>query len=82
MDQVLEKLAAIRTLSSAITPLAVDVHERALAIAQRYGYHLWDALIIAAALEARCDTLYSEDLRDGQKIDGLRIHNPFNGRRP
>jgi predicted nucleic acid-binding protein len=79
-DQVSEKLAAIRSLLAAVTPLTVEVHERALAIAQRYGYHLWDALIIAAALEAACGTLYSEDLQDGQQIEGLRIRNPFRRR--
>ncbi|WP_252263399.1 hypothetical protein [Paracidobacterium acidisoli] len=41
------------------------------------GYQIYDALVIAAALEAGCTTLYSEDMQDGQKIDGLTIRNPF-----
>ena len=43
------------------------------------GYHLplWDALIVRAAQPAGCSTLYSEDLQNGQVIDGLRIVNPF-----
>ena len=49
-----------------------------LALAERTGYQFCDELIVAAALEARCDTLFSEDLHDGQVIDGqLIIHNPF-----
>lgn len=36
-----------------------------------------DALIVAAALEAGCDRLLSEDLQHGPKIDGLRVENPF-----
>ncbi|HEY7499132.1 MAG TPA: hypothetical protein VH740_11495 [Vicinamibacterales bacterium] len=39
---------------------------------------MFDGLIAASALEADCDTLYSEDLQDGQVIDGrLTIRNPF-----
>ena len=48
-----------------------------LAIAERFGYHIFDALMIAAALEASSDTLYSEDLQNGQKIGKLTIRDPF-----
>jgi predicted nucleic acid-binding protein len=42
------------------------------------SFHIYDALIVASALEAECTTLYSEDLQDGQVIDGpLTIRNPF-----
>jgi predicted nucleic acid-binding protein len=42
------------------------------------SYNIYDALVVAAALEAGCATLYSEDLHDGQAIDGqLTIRNPF-----
>jgi predicted nucleic acid-binding protein len=52
--------------------------EAALGIAARTGYQFYDALIIAAALEAGCTTLFSEDLQDGQVINGgLTIRNPF-----
>lgn len=44
---------------------------------QRYKFHLWDALIIQAASRAGCSILYSEDLQSGQKVNGLRIVNPF-----
>ncbi|TDN40148.1 PIN domain-containing protein [Hymenobacter sp. UV11] len=47
-------------------------------LAQRYGFSWFDALIVAAALECGCDTLYSEDLSAGQLIEGsLRVVNPF-----
>jgi predicted nucleic acid-binding protein len=50
----------------------------ALKIAEDRGYGIYDALVIAAALEAGCTTLYSEDLQDGQVLDGkLTIRNPF-----
>ena len=37
----------------------------------------WDALICASALKAGATILLSEDMNAGQKIAGLRIHNPF-----
>ena len=50
---------------------------RSLDIQARYRYGFYDALIIAAALEGGCTRLYSEDLHDGQQIEGLTIENPF-----
>lgn len=38
---------------------------------------LWDALIVEAALEARCEVLYSEDLSNGQAFDAMTVRNPF-----
>jgi predicted nucleic acid-binding protein len=59
-------------------PISLDTHKGALAIAEKYGYGIYDALIAAAALEAGCKTLYSEDLQDGQIINRqLTIQNPF-----
>lgn len=72
-------LSGIRTLCD-IVPLDLATHDRALAIAKRYGFAFYDSLIVAAALDAGCDTLFTEDLQHGQTIDGaLRIVNPFLG---
>jgi|SRR6516225_5131283 predicted nucleic acid-binding protein len=57
--------------------LTIEIHERALDISERYGYSVFDSLIIAAALDCGAITLYSEDIHDGQTIDGLTIQNPF-----
>ncbi len=76
-EEVSESSAAIRVLCPSPKPITLDTHEAALRIAARYGYHIFDSLIIAAALEASCSTLYSEDMRDGQAIEGLTIRNPF-----
>jgi predicted nucleic acid-binding protein len=77
-NEVTEALDAIRILCSPPVPITISTHESALQIAQQHGYEIYDALIVAAALEARCATLYSEDLQDGQVIDGkLTIRNPF-----
>jgi predicted nucleic acid-binding protein len=59
-------------------PLTVEIHERGLEMLERYGYSLYDSMIIAAALQAGCRTLYSEDLQHGQLIEKrLKVVNPF-----
>lgn len=76
--EVLQALVAIRALCPAPRPITAATHEAALALAERMGYALYDALILAAALEAGCETVLTEDMRDGQVIDGrLTIRNPF-----
>jgi predicted nucleic acid-binding protein len=55
----------------------VALYNRAMSIRDRYQYAFYDGLIIAAALEAGCDQLLSEDLQAGQRIEGLTIVNPF-----
>ena len=72
-----EALANIRDLCSPPSPLTVETHAAALKIAKRYGFHIYDSLILASALENRCGILYSEDLQHGQKIESLTVQNPF-----
>jgi predicted nucleic acid-binding protein len=68
----------IRFLCPDVVPIKIETHEAAVRIAQRYGYRTYNSLIIASALEARCDVLYSEDLQDGQRIgERLTVRNPF-----
>ena len=63
---------------SRLHPLTPSALLSALDVADRYGFSHYDSLIIAAALEAGCTTLYSEDLQHGQVIDHrLTIINPF-----
>jgi predicted nucleic acid-binding protein len=77
-DEIGEALAAIRVFCPSTMPLTIETHEAGLRIAAQYQLHIYDALVAAAALEADCTTLYSEDLQDGQVIDGrLTIRNPF-----
>ncbi len=56
---------------------SVAFYKSGLEIQQRYQFSFYDSLIITAALEAGCSTLFSEDLQHGQKIEGLTIENPF-----
>lgn len=53
------------------------VFNEALSITERFKFSLWDSLIIAAALASGCDRLMSEDMSNGQTIEGLTIINPF-----
>jgi predicted nucleic acid-binding protein len=49
----------------------------ALSLHERYGYSYYDSLIIAAAIEGECEYLFSEDLQDGQTIEGVTIQNIY-----
>ena len=72
-----ELLGAVRGLLE-VRPVTVETHEKGLAYAERYGLAPYDAFIVAAAVEAGCKTLWSEDMHGGLLIDGrLRITDPF-----
>ena len=63
-----------------VLPLDEATLDRAAAVAIRCQLSHWDALIVASALLAGCDTLYSEDLQHGQVFDKqLTVVNPFLG---
>jgi predicted nucleic acid-binding protein len=76
-QETTEALSAIRELCEPPLALSIETHDAALKIAARYGYHVYDALILAAALEAGCDILYTEDMQHGQSIGPLTMCNPF-----
>jgi len=51
---------------------------RALAMQEKYGYSYYDCVMLASALDYDCNIIYSEDMSDGQVIEGrLKITNPF-----
>ena len=74
-DTVIRILESLE--SYPVLPVTEAVFWSALAIRKRYQISYWDSAIIAAAIELRCDTLYSEDLNHGQVYEGLRVVNPF-----
>jgi predicted nucleic acid-binding protein len=77
-SDVTSALDAIKTLCPAPVALTLATHDAALRLAAAHRYHIYDALIIAAALESECTVLYSEDLQSGRTIEGrLTIKNPF-----
>jgi predicted nucleic acid-binding protein len=54
-----------------------SLYGRALELTRRHSISWYDSLIVAAAIEADCRILYTEDLQHGQKFDNLRVQNPF-----
>jgi len=75
--EIRDALEPIRAVCK-IVPMTLDTHDLGLQVAERYGFSVYDALIVASALLADCETLCSEDLQGGQRIDGqLVIKNPF-----
>jgi len=77
-DRVIDSLIDVAALADRIIPLTFELHQLGLAVANRYDLQIYDAMIVAAALEADCDTLFSEDMHDGLVIeDRLIIRNPF-----
>lgn len=70
-------LGVIRGRFPVVAPLTEQTHAAALALARDHGFAFYDALIVAAAIEAGCDTLVSEDMQHGRTIDALTICDPF-----
>ncbi len=67
----------IRERFPEVLPLTAETHAAALALARDHSFAFYDALIVASAIEAGCDMLYSEDMQHGRSIGGLTIVNPF-----
>ncbi len=79
-SQVGTLLEPVRALCR-IEPLTEDTYGLGARLAVRYQFSVYDAMIVAAALLAGADTLYSEAMHDGLLVEGrLRIRNPFRAR--
>lgn len=75
--EIREVLQTVREVCK-VNFLTLETHDLGLQVAERYQFSFYDSLIVASALLAKCGTLYSEDLQDGQTIDGrLIVRNPF-----
>jgi predicted nucleic acid-binding protein len=74
----LDEFLDLFTSTFNIRSLDIDTFETGLIVSRRYGYQHYDSMIIAAALQAGCEKLYSEDMQHRQVIDKrLQIVNPF-----
>lgn len=70
-------LEGVRALCP-VEDMTIQTHDVGRALAERYGFSIYDAMIVASALVAGCTTLWSEDMQDGLLVEGrLRIVNPF-----
>ena len=75
--EIREVLGTVQSLCQ-VEPMTVATHERGLAIAERYGFSIYDSLIVAAALLGGCQVVWTDDLQDGQRIgDRLTVRNPL-----
>ena len=77
---VAEVKQVIKAINNCCTIVIVDCDtvNEALGIKEKYGYTYYDSLILASALESGCQRIFTEDMQDGQIIDGvLRIENVF-----
>ena len=75
--EIEEALSVLRTILDPPIPLTIEIHEAAVGLARNSGFSFYDSLIIAAAIRAGCRILYSEDMQDGQTVDGMTLRNPF-----
>lgn len=60
-----------------IVPIDLNMIEQGIDISILFHFSFWDALIIAAAEQANCTIIFSEDMNSGQTVRGVRIVNPF-----
>jgi predicted nucleic acid-binding protein len=75
-----EMMHALNDLSLLLEPplpLTLDLHRDAVDISRRYGFRIYDSLILSAAKAGGCPILYTEDLQNGQAIEGVLVRNPF-----
>jgi predicted nucleic acid-binding protein len=53
------------------------LYSEALQLQAQSGLSWYDSLIVSAAIQARCDFLFTEDMQHGQRFGSLRVANPF-----
>ena len=73
---------SLKYLNAVLAPLceiytSIDLYRKTIETSQRWKYSFYDSMIVTAAIQTNCSTLYSEDLQHGQKIEALTIVNPF-----
>ena len=77
-EQIKTYLDGIKSVCNSVVLIRLQTINQALNLKERYGYSFYDSLMLASAIEANCKTMFSEDMQDGQLINGsLRIVNPF-----
>jgi predicted nucleic acid-binding protein len=75
--QVDAALAVISELTAPVLPLTADIHAEAVKLARSNALAFYDALIVAAAADAGCRVLLSEDFQHGRRFGAVTIQNPF-----
>jgi len=75
--EIAAAVADVRAALDPVRPVGIDTWTAAVALAQQHRFSFYNSLILASALDAGCDTLLTEDLQAGRRIEGLVIVNPF-----
>jgi predicted nucleic acid-binding protein len=65
--------------SFGVVQSSFGLFSEATEICSRYRLSWYDSIILAAAAEADCAVIYTEDLQHGAKVNGVRVENPFLG---
>ena len=74
--EVRAQLGTIRA-NTVVLPVTADTHARGVKYAERFQLQFFDALHVASAVIANCQTLWTEDMHAGLVIDGVTLRNPF-----
>ncbi|MGY3620178.1 PIN domain-containing protein [Bradyrhizobium sp. USDA 10063] len=74
---IAEAVSDVLTMLDPPLALTLELHASARTLAEENLLSFYDALIVAAAIEAGCATIYSEDMQHGHTIGGVVIVNPF-----
>ena len=75
--QIEAALAVVEELLGPALPLTTSIHAQAVVLARDHDLSFYDALIVAAAEDAGCRILSTEDLQHGRKFGTITIENPF-----
>jgi predicted nucleic acid-binding protein len=70
LTKAVAKLATVESLT-------LDIHLAGIELSSKLALNVYSSMIVAAAISARCETLYTEDMQHGQSIDSIMICNPF-----
>jgi predicted nucleic acid-binding protein len=76
-EKIAELLQVVEAFCGRAIPLTAETHTSAVDITRRHAFRIYDSLILAAAIQAGCTTVYTENMQHGQVIEGVRIVNPF-----
>ena len=69
-------LGSLRTLLDVI-PVTIELHEAGLDLAEHHELSVYDAMILAAARQASCGVLLTENMASGAVLSGVHLVNPF-----
>jgi predicted nucleic acid-binding protein len=75
--EIAEAIADVIAVTDAPAPFTLALHTAARILADEHGLSFYDASIVAAAIEAGCETLLSEDMQHGRRFGTLTIRDPF-----